>query len=65
VPVGADRVADFDQFAAKLDYIRGLGFNAIALLPMSKSRRCQRRLRPGRLFRPESAYGPPESLAAW
>ena len=63
VPVGSDRVADFDQFAAKLDYIRGLGFNAIALLPdVENPGDVSAGYGPADYFAPESAYGPPESL---
>jgi 1,4-alpha-glucan branching enzyme len=63
VQVGDDRVAEFSQFAAKLDYIRGLGFNAIALLPdVENPGDVSAGYGPADFFAPESAYGSPESL---
>ncbi|HEV8606140.1 MAG TPA: alpha-amylase family glycosyl hydrolase [Tepidisphaeraceae bacterium] len=63
VQVGDDRVAEFSQFSDKLDYIRGLGFNAIALLPdVENPGDVGAGYGPADFFAPESAYGSPESL---
>ena len=63
VPVGTDRCASFDQFSRKLDYIRGLGFNAIALLPeIENPGDVSMGYAPTNYFAPESAYGPPAEL---
>jgi 1,4-alpha-glucan branching enzyme len=63
VPVGPDRVASFNQFCDKLDYIKGLGFNAIALLPdVENPGDVTAGYGPADYFSPESAYGPPQDL---
>jgi 1,4-alpha-glucan branching enzyme len=63
VNVGSDRVATFDQFRDKLAYIRGLGFNAIALLPdVENPGDISHGYGPADYFAPESAYGSPEAL---
>jgi 1,4-alpha-glucan branching enzyme len=63
VAVGSDRVATFDQFRDKLDYIRGMGFNAIALLPdVENPGDVSAGYGPADYFAPESAYGSPEAL---
>jgi 1,4-alpha-glucan branching enzyme len=65
VPVGPDRVATFRQFIHKLDYIRGLGFNAIALLPdVENPGDVTAGYGPADYFSPESSYGSPEDLRA-
>jgi 1,4-alpha-glucan branching enzyme len=61
--VGLDRVGTFQQFVKKLDYIRGLGFNAIALLPdVENPGDVSAGYGPADFFAPESAYGKPEDL---
>jgi 1,4-alpha-glucan branching enzyme len=51
-------VASFDQLQTKLDYIRGLGFNALALLPVQEFRFDRSwGYNPSFYFALESAYG--------
>ena len=56
-------VASFDQLQTKLDYIRGLGFNALALLPVQEFRADRSwGYNPSFYFALESAYGRPSNL---
>jgi 1,4-alpha-glucan branching enzyme len=57
------RTATFDTVSAKLDYVRGLGFNALALLPLGEFRgTAGLGYAPTNWFAPETAYGSPASL---
>jgi 1,4-alpha-glucan branching enzyme len=61
--VARDGVASFDQLRSKLDYIRGLGFNALALLPVHEFRFNRSwGYNPSFYFALESAYGRPADL---
>jgi 1,4-alpha-glucan branching enzyme len=63
--VATGRVASFDQLQTKLDYIRGLGFNALALLPVQECRADRSwGYNPAFYFALESAYGHPAQLRA-
>ena len=56
-------VASFDQLRTKLDYIRDLGFNALALLPVQEFRADRSwGYNPAFYFALESAYGRPADL---
>jgi 1,4-alpha-glucan branching enzyme len=58
-------VASFDQLRTKLGYIRGLGFNALALLPVQEFRADRSwGYNPAFYFALESAYGRPADLRA-
>ena len=58
-----NRTGSFNQFRDKLGYIRGLGFNAIALLPdVENPGDVSAGYGPADFFSPESAYGTPEDL---
>jgi 1,4-alpha-glucan branching enzyme len=55
--------ATFRQVESKLDYIRGLGFNALALLPLGEfPMRSGLGYAPTNWFAPETAYGSPADL---
>jgi 1,4-alpha-glucan branching enzyme len=57
--------ATFDTFAKKLEYIKNLGFNALALLPLSEfPSTINMGYAPSNFFAPETAYGSPASLRA-
>ncbi len=61
--LGNKPVATFNDIVSKLDYIRELGFNAIALLPVHEFTRDRSwGYNPGSFFAPESAYGSPKDL---
>jgi 1,4-alpha-glucan branching enzyme len=61
--IAPDGVASFDQLQTKLDYIRGLGFNALALLPVQEFRADRSwGYNPSFYFALESAYGRPVDL---
>jgi 1,4-alpha-glucan branching enzyme len=63
--VAPGEVASFNQLATKLDYIRGLGFNALALLPVQEFRADRSwGYNPAFFFALESAYGTPAELRA-
>ena len=56
-------VARFPDMHAKLDYIRGLGFNALALLPLGEfPAHSGLGYAPTNWFAPETAYGTPGEL---
>jgi 1,4-alpha-glucan branching enzyme len=58
-------VASFDQLRTKLDYVRDLGFNALALLPVQEFRFDRSwGYNPSFYFALESAYGRPADLRA-
>jgi 1,4-alpha-glucan branching enzyme len=58
-------VASFDQLQTKLDYVRDLGFNALALLPVQEFRFDRSwGYNPAFYFALESAYGRPADLRA-
>jgi 1,4-alpha-glucan branching enzyme len=58
-------VASFDQLRTKLDYVRDLGFNALALLPVQEFRFDRSwGYNPAFYFALESAYGRPADLRA-
>jgi 1,4-alpha-glucan branching enzyme len=55
--------ASFQQIESKLDYVRGLGFNALALLPLGEfPMRSGLGYAPTNWFAPETAYGSPADL---
>src|SRR4051794_23411951 len=61
--VASNGVATFNQLQTKLDYIRGLGFNALALLPVQEYRQDRSwGYNPSFFFALESAYGRPDDL---
>jgi 1,4-alpha-glucan branching enzyme len=61
--VALGEVASFAQLETKLGYIRGLGFNAIALLPVQEFRANRSwGYNPALFFALESAYGKPAEL---
>jgi 1,4-alpha-glucan branching enzyme len=61
--VAVGGVASFDQLRTKLDYIRELGFNALALLPVQEFRFDRSwGYNPSFYFALESAYGRPDDL---
>lgn len=61
--VAPGEVANFQQLQTKLSYIRGLGFNAIQLLPVQEFRADRSwGYNPAFFFALESAYGRPEEL---
>ncbi|MES2305206.1 MAG: alpha-amylase family glycosyl hydrolase [Gemmatimonadota bacterium] len=63
VDTGPTATGTFEQFASKLDYIRALGFNAVALLPIHENPGDgQEGYAPSHLFAPESSYGSPLQL---
>lgn len=58
-----DRSARFTEIIPKLDYIRELGFNALALLPIGEYYAdTGGGYAPTNFFAPESAYGSPDDL---
>ena len=58
-------VASFDQLRTKLDYVRELGFNALALMPVQEFRFDRSwGYNPSFYFALESAYGRPVDLRA-
>ena len=58
-------VASFDQLRTKLDYVRDLGFNALALMPVQEFRFDRAwGYNPSFYFALESAYGSPVDLRA-
>lgn len=60
---GDNLTGTFAQFEAKLGYIRSLGFNAIALLPIHENPGDGNEgYGPSHLFAPESSYGEPVAL---
>jgi 1,4-alpha-glucan branching enzyme len=64
LPAGR-RVATFREVIPKLPYVRDLGFNAIALLPIGEfSGDVGMGYAPSNYFAPESAYGAPDDLRA-
>jgi len=61
----SDGVASFDQLRTKLGYIRELGFNGLALLPVQEFRANRSwGYNPAFFFALESAYGRPADLRA-
>jgi 1,4-alpha-glucan branching enzyme len=61
--IDAGETATFRQVEDKLDYIRGLGFNALALLPLGEfPMRSGLGYAPTNWFAPETAYGAPADL---
>lgn len=63
VDTGPAATGTFDQFVQKFDYIKSLGFNAIALLPIHENPGDgQEGYAPSHLFAPESSYGSPLAL---
>ena len=55
--------ARFDQLEAKLDYIRGLQFNAVQLLPTGEYRGSEgEAYNPSNYYAPEVLYGSPDDL---
>jgi 1,4-alpha-glucan branching enzyme len=63
--VAPSEVASFAQLATKIDYIRGLGFNAVQLLPVQEFRADRSwGYNPSFYFALESAYGRPADLRA-
>jgi 1,4-alpha-glucan branching enzyme len=62
IPVDGE-TATFQQIESKLDYVRGLGFNALALLPLGEfPMRSGLGYAPTNWFAPETAYGNPAEL---
>lgn len=63
---GAGWAATCDQIVSKLDYIRGLGFNALALLPIGEyphhASQAHMGYAPTHWFAPESDVGEPEHV---
>lgn len=63
VDTGATGTGTFAQFGDKLGYIRSLGFNAIALLPVQQNPGDGNEgYGPSHLFAPESSFGSPLDL---
>ncbi len=63
INTGPTATGTFAQFEQKLDYIRSLGFNAIALLPVHQNPGDGNEgYGPSHLFAPESSYGSPADL---
>lgn len=63
IDTGDTGTGTFEQFAQKLGYIRSLGFNAIALLPIHENPGDGNEgYAPSHLFAPESSYGSPLAL---
>ncbi|HEX6513823.1 MAG TPA: alpha-amylase family glycosyl hydrolase [Chloroflexota bacterium] len=55
--------ATFEQFASKLDYIRGLNFNAVQFLPTGEYRGSEgEAYNPSDYYAPEELYGDPDQL---
>ncbi|MEP6589936.1 MAG: alpha-amylase family glycosyl hydrolase [Gemmatimonadota bacterium] len=63
IDTGPSGIGTFAQFEAKLSYIRSLGFNALALLPIHENPGDGNEgYAPTHLFSPESSFGSPLSL---
>ncbi|HEY4101418.1 MAG TPA: alpha-amylase family glycosyl hydrolase [Gemmatimonadales bacterium] len=63
VDTGPTATGTFAQFEQKLGYVRSLGFNAIALLPIHENPGDGNEgYGPSHLFAPESSYGSPAQL---
>ena len=61
-----DHVASIQDASTNLDYIRSMGFNAIALMPIQEFRSDRSwGYNPAQFFAPESAYGKPEDFRAF
>jgi 1,4-alpha-glucan branching enzyme len=55
--------ANFDQFRAKLDYVRGMNFSAIQFLPTGEYRGTEgEAYNPSNFYAPEVLYGTPDDL---
>lgn len=63
IDTGTSTTGTFGQFEQKLAYIRSMGFNAIALLPIHENPGDGNEgYAPSHLFAPESSYGSPLAL---
>lgn len=63
IDTGPTGTGTFEQFERKLDYIRAMGFNAIALLPIHENPGDGNEgYAPAHLFSPDSSYGSPLAL---
>ncbi|MES2125494.1 MAG: alpha-amylase family glycosyl hydrolase [Gemmatimonadota bacterium] len=63
IETGDSRIGTYAQFETKLSYIRSLGFNAIALLPIHENPGDGNEgYAPTHLFAPESSFGSPFEL---
>ncbi|HEY4321628.1 MAG TPA: alpha-amylase family glycosyl hydrolase [Gemmatimonadales bacterium] len=63
IDTGPNTTASYPQFEEKLSYIRSMGFNAIALLPVQENPGDGNEgYGPAHLFAPESSYGTPLQL---